>query len=269
MSPFRLVPVLLLAFASHFTLAHQASSPPSTQPPQRDPQAVAILQQSAVALAPTPPSDSSATGTVTIVEGSPTQSGAIQILTRGTNQSLESISLPDLSQTTVFSYPYAGQTSGSTAQQQLTGQLAATSQSALYPLPFLVGMLNNADVSLQYLGQDSVDGELSNHIRMSNTFASRPYLQVLSAFSVRDVWIDASTGLPVKISFTQQSAAGQSFKTLVEIDFSNYQRTNGFAYPYTIKKSLNGTPWLTISIQNVAFNTGLPDTQFQVNCNTD
>jgi hypothetical protein len=251
-------------FLPVFVAAQQSSAP--TQTPQRDPQAVTILQAAVGAMGGTPPSDSTVNGTVTAAVGSQTQNGTIQILTRGTNQSLESISLPDLSQTTVYSYPLAGQTSGSSAQQELTGQLAATSQTALYPLPLLVGALNNPDASLQYVGQETVDGAVTQHIRFWNTFTSKPYLQPLAPFSVHDVWINTSTGFPVKISFTQQAAAGSAFKTLVELDFSNYQQTNGFAYPYTIKKSLNGTQWLTISIQSVSFNTGLQYSQFQVNC---
>lgn len=258
--------LVFLSIVLTVSLFAQQSANPTVQ---RDAQAASLLQSSINAMGGAPPSDSTANGTVTAVAGTQTQNGTIQILTRGTNQSVEGITLPDLSQTTVYSNWLAGQTNGSNPQQQLSGQLAATSQTALYPLPLLVDTLGNPDVSLQYVGQETVGGAPANHIRIWNTFASRSYIQALSAFSTRDVWIDASSGYPLRISFTQQASAGQSFKTLVELDFSNYRQLNGFAYPFAIQKSLNGTPWLTISIQTVAFNTGLQASEFQVNCNTN
>ncbi|HEV3481438.1 MAG TPA: hypothetical protein VGR97_03830 [Candidatus Acidoferrales bacterium] len=244
----------------------QAQQSPTVATPARDPQAMLVLQAAIKAMGGGAPSDSAATGSVNATVGSESQDGTVQIFTRATDQSSEAVSLPNLSQTTIYSHWMAGQVDGSTAQQQLTDQLAATSQTALYPLPLLVGTLNNPDASLQYVGQETVDDAVTQHIRFWNTFASKPHLLPLAPFSLHDVWIDTSTGLPVKISFTQQAAAGRAFKTLVELNFSNYQQTSGFAYPYTIKKSLNGTPWLTISIQSVSFNTGLQYSQFQVNC---
>jgi len=215
------------------------------------------------------PPDSTATGTITETVGTDSQEGTIQILTRGTGESLETITLPDLSQTTVYSYWLAGQTIGSTAQQQLSGQLSVTSQTVLYPLPFLADALSNPDASLQYIGQETVNGVTAQHIRVWNTFASKPRLEMLAPFSVHDVWINASTNLPVRISFTRQASSGSSPKTLVELDFSNYQQTSGFIYPSQVIDSQNGTRWLTISIQSMSFNTGLQDIQFQVNCDNN
>lgn len=261
----RLGPLFAVSLLS-FVLTVQAQQVPAPVTPTRDAQAVAVLQATIKAMGAAP-SDSTATGTVTETIGSESQEGTVQILTRGTGESLEAIGLPDLSQTTIYSYWMAGQTIGSGAQQQLSGQLGMTSQTALYPLPLLVGALSNPDASLQYVGQETIDGAVTLHIRLWNTFASKPRLQMLAPFSVRDVWINASSMLPVRISFTRQSAGGRAFKTLVELDFSNYQQTGGFAYASQISESLNGTPWLTISIQSMTFNTGLQDSQFQLTCN--
>jgi hypothetical protein len=258
-----------LAVSISFFLSLSLAGQQTATTVRRDPQALTILQGSIGAMGGAAPSDSTAFGTVTATAGTQTQSGPIQILTLGTNQSVETTSLPNLSQSTIFSNWTAAQTNGSSAQQQLSDQLAVTSQTALYPLPILLGMLNNPDVSLLYIGQETVAGVTANHIRIWNTFASRPYMQGTSSLSTRDVWLDSSTSLPIRISFTQQAATGQAFKTLVQLDFSNYQQASGFAYPHTIEKSLNGTPWLTISIQNVAFNTGLQASQFQLDCNTN
>jgi len=52
----------------------------------RDAQAVALLQNSLTAMGTTLPTDSTANGSVTVVAGSLTSHGTVQILTRGTNQ---------------------------------------------------------------------------------------------------------------------------------------------------------------------------------------
>ena len=54
--------------------SQQASTTPPT-PPQRDSQAVALLQQSVAAFGTVQPTDSTATGNVTITEGSLTMQG--------------------------------------------------------------------------------------------------------------------------------------------------------------------------------------------------
>jgi hypothetical protein len=158
----------------------------------------------------------------------------------------------------------ASQTEG-TVTRKLGAQLAITSQTADFPLPLLAGGLNQPDISLQYVGLESLDGTSAHHIHLSNTFASRSALQSLSRFSDQDIWIDAGSGLVRKVSFTMRAAAGQGApSTLMEIEFSDYRAVNGVQYPFEIKKSMNGTPWTTITIQTVTFNNGLSDADFQV-----
>jgi hypothetical protein len=41
-----------------------------------------------------------------------------------------------------------------------------------------------------------------------------------------------------------------------------YQNLGGLLYPFSIQKSLNGSPWINITISNVTFNTGLTGANF-------
>src|SRR6267154_1762717 len=93
--------VLLLAlilYSSPRLISQQSASAP-----QRDPQAVALLQASVRAMGASVPSDSVATGTVVVVAGSLTTSGTVRILTRGTDQTLEQLSLPQSTVATIYS----------------------------------------------------------------------------------------------------------------------------------------------------------------------
>ncbi len=248
-------PAVLLAFGLGFALAVSA------QP--RDPQAVALVQLAATAMGGAAPSDSTATGTITVVAGSLTENGQITILTRGTNQTAEQISLPSGQRAVIYSNFEAKETTPSASGAVVT-ELAVTDQCPAFPLPLLLAALNNSDEAFQYVGQETLNGAAVQHVRVWNTFASNPHLQKLASFSTQDIWFDASSNLPVKLAYTRQAGSGAVPAIPVEVLFSNYTNVNGVLYPFQIQKSYNGTPWQTITIQSVVFNTGLTDAQFQV-----
>jgi hypothetical protein len=232
-------------------------------PVQRDPQAVALLQSSVKAMGGTVPADSVATGNVTIVAGSQTSTGTIRILTRGTSQSSEQITLPQSSYSVTYSGGLADETINS-ATASVPFERTVTSQSVCFPLPFLASALANSDEAIQYVGLETVGEQSFQHIRIQNTFASQPILQKFAEFTIFDVWLDASTSLPHRISFIRRNGSGTAPRIPMDAYFSDYKTTSGAAYPTQINLSLNGTPWTTITINTVAFNTGLTDSNFSI-----
>jgi hypothetical protein len=230
---------------------------------QRDPQAVALLQQSVAAMASTAPADSSATGSVTIIEGSTTQSGTIQILTLGTSQTAETLTLPSGQRAVVYSNGDAKETNG-TQSSIPPLELSVTDQCPDFPLPLLLAALNNPDAAFRYVGAESLDGTAAQHIQLWNSFSSNPRLQQLAQFSLKDIWFESTSSLPLKISYTRRAGGGAVPAIPVEVFFANYTNVKGILYPFQINKSSNGTPWQTITIQSVSFNTGLTASQFQV-----
>lgn len=231
--------------------------------PARDPTAIALLQSSIAAMATSVPADSVASGTVQIVAGSKTDNGTIRVLTRGVDQSAEQIQLTDSNRELVYSRGLASEIVG-TAFKSLQFELAVTSQCPDFPLALLSGALSNPDFAFQYIGLETVDGVAVQHIRFWNTFASQANLQPLTEFSIRELWLDTTTGLPHKLAYNRREARGAAPRIPVEVFYSNYQSTGGVLYPLLIQKSLNGTPWATIRIGSVAFNTGLTDSDFPV-----
>jgi hypothetical protein len=232
-------------------------------PPQRDPQAIAILQRAVVAMGGSAPADSTATGTLSIVEGSSYQTGTIEIFTRGLKQTAESVSLPDGRRAVVYSNGDAKETIGAESFNPPL-ELIVTDQCPDFPLPLLQSALSNRDAALRYIGAESLNGAAVQHVQLWNSFASKPRLQRLAPFSVRDVWLESSSGLPVKLAYSRRAAGGASPAIPLEVFFSNYTNVSGVLYPYEIKKSFNGSAWQTITIQNVSVNTGLTDSQFVV-----
>jgi hypothetical protein len=143
-------------------------------------------------------------------------------------------------------------------------ELALTSQSPDFPLPFLAAALSSPDMTFQFVGQESLNGRVVNHVRFWNTFASNSSLQSLADFTAVDLWVDAATGLPARLSYLRRAAGGAAPRIPVDVYYSNYQNLGGVLYPFLIQKSLNGTPWTTITISSVAFNVGLTDSNFPV-----
>ena len=252
-----ILPALFFVFPNP-SGAQQSSAAPVVQ---RDPQAVALLQSSIHAMGGTAPTDSTATGTVTIVAGSETSNGTIRILTRGTNETSEQISVPEWTTTVIFSSGLAAQSVNSTTTT-LSAQRAATCQSVLLPLPFLAAALANSDESIHYIGLENSGQQSLQHIRIQNTFASQTVLQQFADFAVFDVWLDATTSLPQRISYVRRDGGGAAPRIPVAASFTRYQTISGVAYPSGIQISFNGTPWATITISNVTFNTGLTDSSF-------
>jgi hypothetical protein len=229
----------------------------------RDPAAVAAVQASVAAMAVNIPPDSQATGTIQIVAGSENDSGTVEILTRGLDQTSEQIVAASNSRTVVYSQGLASETSDGTLKP-LPMELAATSRCPDFPLPFLAATLNNPDEAFQFVGQETVEGRLANHVRFWDTFASRKGLEQLAGFTTTDAWIDAASRLPVRISYVRRNAGGSAPRILMDVYYSNYRSFGGVLYPLAIRKSLDGTPWETIAIQSVAFNVGLSDADFPV-----
>lgn len=246
---------LLLGVSMSATFAAPQSVP-------KDSQALAVLQQAVPAMGGTVPSDSTANGTVTTVAGSLTENGNIVILTRGADQTSEQTLTPHGSRV-VYSRGQASQITGSNLTS-LSLELAVASQCPDFPLPLLAGALNDSDFAFQYVGQETVNGVSVLHIRFWNSFASQPALQQLAEFSVRDLWVDATTGLPRKLAYSRREAQGAAPRIPVEVFYSNYRNVGGVLYPFLIQKSFNGTPWATVTISSVAFNTGLTDSDFPV-----
>ena len=254
-----LVILFLFAPLSESALTQRQTS---SQTPVPDAQAIAVLQQAIVAMGSTPPSDSTAAGTVSTVSGSQIEQGTIRILTRGTDQTLEQIQTPH-GATTVYSRDEASSLVGSTVSP-LSIESALSSQCPDFPLPLLAGAINNSDIGYKYIGPETLNGAAVYHIQFWNSYSSNPSMKPLSDFTTKDIWIDSTSYLPARLSYVHRVAQGSSPRIPVDVFYSNYQNVSGILYPFSVHRSFNGTPWATITIQSVTLNGGLTDSDFPV-----
>ncbi len=233
------------------------------QTPTRDPQAIGVLQQSLAAMGGSVPTDSVAIGTIVVVAGSTTETGTIRILSRGVDQSAEQIHTTTGNRAVIYSRGFANEVQG-TSVKRLQLELVVTSQCPDFPLALLAGALNRADSAFQYVGLETLNGAPAQRIRFWRTFSTNQRVKYLEGFSVKDLWVDAASGLPRKLSYIERSALGSRDALRVDVFYADYRSISGVFYPFLIRKSLNGTPWATIAIANVVFNAGLSDADFPV-----
>lgn len=229
---------------------------------QRDPQGVSVLQKAIAAMGAGSPLDSTANGTVTIVAGGATDQGTIRILTRGTQQTLEEVQTPISTRTVISSNGEASETVNGTVTP-LPMQRVVTSQCPYVPLPYLAALLANPDEAFKSLGIEDVGGTSALHIQVSNTYSSNAKIQFLADFTTTDIWFDAQTALPLQVVYIRRDT-GLSPKIRMEVQFSEYKTSSGFLYPAAIQVLMNGTQWMTISIQTFRANLGLTDADFPV-----
>lgn len=257
MRPFVLFSILILGFHPGHTTKRRHQ-----QAVSQDPQAVSVFQQAVLAMGRSVPTDSTATGTIATQAGSLAEQGTVLIQTRGTNQTAVQVQTPH-GRTTVYSQGL-GSFVTSLAVSPISTELALSSQSAEFPLPLLAAALNNPDTAFKYVGLESINGSSTHHIQFWNSYASVTGSQLLVEFTVKDIWIDAASYLPVRVSYTQRARGGSEPRIPVDYFYSNYQNVSGVLYPHSISKSFNGTPSATITIQQVVFNAGLSDSNFPV-----
>jgi len=208
-----------------------------------------------------PPKDSLATANVTVTAGRTSESGTMRILTRGTTQTLEEISIPSGMQRFVFS-----EGEGLRFSKDKTGGMSfeesLSAQSPLFILPLLSAQLSDSESIIEDLGIDNLNDKGKNHFRVSKTFASNKQLQHYSKFTTRDIWIDPLSGLATRIAYERRRASGAVPAIAVSVEYSDYRQIGGFLYPFSIRKFINGTLWADIRIQTVVFDTNIPSSDF-------
>lgn len=252
---------LLIGLLSIPTLAQTAT--PSPQPPVRDAQALAALQQAITAMGGTAPTDSVAKGSITLTAGSRMESGTFTLLTRGFQQSSEQIAATFTNQAIVYSNGLAARVDAQVSQS-LPWESSVSSQSAIFPLPFLVNALSDANLNCRNFGVETTASSSFLHVQFWHGFANVPKLQFLASSTVVDAWLDPVTYLPKRISYQRRDAGGDAPVLRIDVFFSDYKNFGGILYPMSVQESLNGTPWASITLQSIALNTGLSDSSFPV-----
>jgi hypothetical protein len=231
---------------------------------QRDPQAIAVLTKSLASLSSAVANDIVATGTVTRTSSTGTDSGTIRVLVRGTGQSAEQIMIGGATEEYVFAAWECSEKKKDGIRRATSLEWAANGLSLILPSVLVTGALQDSDIEIRYMGRETLEGQIVDHVRIRKTYGSTPHLQHLAEFSQKELYLDTNSGLLRKISLYRREFGGAWPKTYYETVFSAYQSQTGVTFPSQIQQSRNGVLWLRIHIEALAVNTGLTDADFPI-----
>jgi len=133
------------------------------------------------------------------------------------------------------------------------------------PVP-LASMISDPQLVLSYMGRETRDGVAVEHLRASRHLRgqSAAVTALVQKLSTIDLYLDATSALPVAVTFNGHPDNDAGTNLPAEIRFANYQAVNGAQLPMEIEKLINGGAFLKISFSNIVPNSGLPDAHFQV-----
>ena len=240
-----------------------------------DPHAVAIVQQSLVAMnGAVAVADVSLSASVTSTAGSDIQSGTALLQAKGTQESKVALSLSDSSYTEIRNVSdgapagrYIDSNADSTAHALSLHNCFTEAAWFVPSLSDLASVLSDPNANLMYVGQESWDDKTVDHIRTWETVSSpdAAAVKLIAHLSTTDIYLDSATHLPVAIKFATHPAKDAKIDIPVEIRFDNYQQTSGLLLPMHIQKFLNGTLNLDFTMNSAEVNSGLPDSIFATN----
>lgn len=261
----RLDPLIPLLFAALSTLAQQPST--TSNPISKDPQAIAILNQSLSAVggltAISGIQDYTGTGNITYYWAGQEVQGSVTVRGMGTSNFRLDAVLPDGTRTWAAS-GYVGvliHQDGTRKQTAFYNLMTAGSMT----LPFIriAAALNDPSTGMSLVGASAAAGAQIYQVHIIppviNSAFTGNSMPGLGSF---DVFIDPASLLPTKLSEQARSELNPTITVLHEIEFQNFQITGNLKVPMTINEKINGQLVSTITLTSVSFNSGLAQADF-------
>lgn len=249
--------VLIVLTALPVALFARQSQPSSTGTSQaaQDPLALTALQTALGSLsgpAAAVPTSILATGTYTRSATNVMQSLPIQIEALGLNDFRWDTTESDGTATIIVAGTSGWFQNASGSRALATGETFGRGVE-IFPLLFISKWLNNAGVGVTWVGPDTVSGQSVNHITIippaATVSAPQPMAQC-------ELYLNPETNIPVRVR-VYQHPIDPRISTLLDIDFANYQQTNGALFPTSVTFSIGGHQISQIQLQSISLNASV------------
>jgi hypothetical protein len=256
-----LVPIAFLATSVAGIGATQNLHPPS------DPQAVALASRSIFVLTERNViSDVTLTGTATWTAGSDTETGTATLLALGTGESRMGFASAGGTRTEI-----RDSSTGTPRGRWIAGNGSAGPfmphncwTDAVWFFPPLGSLAGGPNTLLSYVGAETRNGQAVQHIQ-SHVYRSPDYSRPsIRELSTMNFYLDASTSVPIAITYDVHPDNDAGSNLPVEVEFSDYQRVSGVLTPMHIQVHVQGTLLLDVSVSSALFNSGLQLSEFSI-----
>ena len=231
----------------------------------RDAQALSVISSALKALTGTTSvTDVTLQATATYVAGSDEETGTATLTATNRQESLVQLNLSGGARQEIRNGP-AGAWSGPDATPYpMANHNCWTDASWFFPALALEAAASDPTLAVSYLGSDASKGAMLLHLQVSRVLPdqSAGATTLIQTLSVMDIYIDPQSFLPLVLDFNTHPDTDANANLPVEIQFGNYQNSNGSLVPFRIQKFLQRTLLLDLAITNVVVNSGVPDSTF-------
>jgi hypothetical protein len=269
MKPFPLSRCTILAICfGLIPLTVVAKTQAPTVTPTSDPQAISLANQTLSALVGTTQvGDVTLTGTAVRTAGSDVGTGAVTLKVLGTGLSRVDLSLSNGLRSEIRNLsngsPQGSWVAPDSSTHSMANHNSMTDAAWFFPALSVLSQASNTNLLFTYIGQETRNGNAVQHIRAAqNVSSSVDPTGLIQRLSTEDIYLDATSLLPVALTFSEHPDNNALTNIPVEVDFSNYQAVNGVKIPFRIQKFFNGTLFLDVTVQSAALNSGLTNADF-------
>jgi len=259
-----MVPLFLLSSV----FAQTSSTLPITTI-ERDPQALAILQQSLTAQGATAngvPSSIVATGTYTQYAGDGSAvSYAVKLEALGTDKFRRSLSLADGTHTGIARGGAGWSLSASGSADGLSLSRLAGNRHEDLPVLAIAQAFNSANVQVVAAGIATIGGTSLLQVSVQPTgLSADPRLEAaFEATSNYELYFDPQTYLPVHVRYYVHPTDWR-LAFPVDLVLSDFRAVSGVLLPFSVARSMNGQQLSTTQWQSISLNLSIPDSDFNV-----
>lgn len=129
------------------------------------------------------------------------------------------------------------------------------------PLISLQPSIIPSGVGVLDLGTGALDAGTYRHLQVGAAFSSIPasLLTESTQASLTDIGFDPASLLPEVLSYEVHPDNGTQVQVLIDVLYSNYQKTGGVEIPYKIQRYVNGALELEIDVTSVQDQLRLPE----------
>jgi hypothetical protein len=233
-------------------------------------QAPALLQSSSAALNGTQPlNDVTLSGTARRIAGSDDESGSVTVKALATGAMRLDFSLPSGTLSEVRANSADGPAGVWSRADGVSHSVASHNLSTdwgWFPAFTLSNLTSSANTILTYVGQETRNGHTVQHLSVKQQFPSQKgnVAILLQHLSQMDIYLDATTALPVSLVYNIHPDNDAGLDIPVEMDFSDYRVVNGSQVPFHVQKYLNNSLYFDLQFQSATVNTGLAASAFSV-----
>ena len=265
----RSVLILVVPLVFAFSVSAQQPLPATTQ--VSTPQPSVLAQQAQTALnGAVAVSDMTLTGTATRTLGPDSETGNFTLKALGDDLSRFDLVLAAGTSTEIYNIsaisngPEGIWISTDGTSHPIADHNCYAGEVWFSPSLSIVGEVSNPNLVLAYVGAETKNGVAVQHLTYSLVVPSAVSAPnaLLTQLSTTDVYLNASTYLPVAIVYNTHPDTNLLVNIPVEIDFSSYQVVQGVQVPFHVQKLLNGTLLLDLTVQSATVNSGLTASAF-------